>query len=1098
MLTAREIDHLEQRFTARGEAFFHVSGAGHESVAALAPHLGAQDWLHCHYRDKALLLARGLTPEMFFASLFCKDASSSRGRQMSAHMSWRAGNVLSLCGPVGNNALQAIGVAAQIRSEPRRPLVLCALGDGTTQQGEVLEAIAEAVREALPVLFLVEDNRYAISTRTRGKTFYSLPDSEPSMFYGVPIRRLDGRDPSSCLAAFGDAVAEIRLTRRPVLVVMDVERLDDHTNADDQRAYRDAEEIEDARKGSDPITVLAQELAQLGVSLARRNEIAEDVRSEVERAAARAREGAEPQSVFDAKRPLAPQLQAVAGEARGSTLDRNLTMIGAMQAVLRSRMEEDPRITLCGEDIEDPKGDVFGITRGLSTSFPGRVRNSPLSESTIVGTAIGRALAGGRPVAFLQFADFLPLAFNQIAAELGSMYWRTDGSWECPVILMIPCGGYRPGLGPFHAQSLEALALHVPGIDVFMPSTAVDAAGLLNAAFDSGRPTLFFYPKALLNDRSLATSADVRSQFVPIGRARTERRGDDITLVAYGNAMERCRRAADALATVGMQTELIDLRSLSPWDEQTVLSAARKTGRLLVVHEDNQTCGVGAEVMATISEKAGVPVRMGRVARADTYIPCNFSNQLEVLPSFKAILAQAAELLDLDLEWQPPEQPPSGLFTIEAIGSSPSDESVVLAECRVTAGDAISEGDLLGTFETAKALMDFESPVSGTIQEIFVQPGGTVKVGAPLMSVRLPDNTARIAGQVIVEDPGTPLLRRRPLDPAPSPAAPARAPRRLLPVGISAISVALGSRTVENEQLMDRFPERTAADIVRMTGIERRREIGADQDVVSLGADAAAHALEQAGLGLSDIDMIVCSTGTPPAATPSVACQILYRLGGSGAECPAYDISAACSGYLYGLQAAFDFLQSKPSARVLVVTSEVLSPLLDRGDYATTFIFGDAATATVLVGEIGLAECGLQLSRPILSAEGEPGRYLRVPSAGSDQSIYMDGVKVFSAAVKRMASALTKACASEQLAVADLDLVIAHQANQRILDAVGHRLKLPPERLYSNVRNFGNTSSSTIPICLSEIFSGVRSGQRIGLAAFGGGFTFGAALLIGR
>jgi 2-oxoisovalerate dehydrogenase E1 component len=244
--------------------------------------------------------------------------------------------------------------------------------------------------------------------------------------------------------------------------------------------------------------------------------------------------------------------------------------------------------------------------------------------------------------------------------------------------------------------------------------------------------------------------------------------------------------------------------------------------------------------------------------------------------------------------------------------------------------------------------------------------------------------------------------------------------------------------------------------------------------------------------------MIVCSTGTPPAATPSVACQILYRLGGSGAECPAYDISAACSGYLYGLQAAFDFLQSKPNARVLVVTSEVLSPLLDRGDYATTFIFGDAATATVLVGETGLSECRLQLSRPILSAEGEPGRYLRVPTVGSDESIYMDGVKVFSAAVKRMASALTKACASEQLAVGDLDLVIAHQANQRILDAVGHRLKLPPERLYSNVRNFGNTSSSTIPICLSEIFSGVRAGQRIGLAAFGGGFTFGAAVLVGR
>lgn len=1098
MVTAREVDRLEQQFTARGEAFFHVSGAGHEAVAALAPHLIAGDWLHCHYRDKALLLARGVTPEMFFNSLFCKDASSSRGRQMSAHMSWRAGNVLSLCGPVGNNALQAVGVAAQISDGAGAPLVLCALGDGMTQEGEVLEAIAEAVRECLPVLFLVEHNRFAISTLTRGRTFYSLPDGDSDVFYGMAIRRVNGRDPLACHAAFGEAVAQIRRNRRPVLMVMDVERLADHTNADDQSAYRNAQEILDSRQGSDPIEVIERELAALGITSAQRDDINARARATVQEAAARARAGAEPQAMFDAKKPLPPELHSARREQRGAASGRELTMGAALRAVLRGRMLEDQRITLSGEDIEDPKGDVFGITRGLSTEFPSRVRNSALSESTIVGTAIGRSLAGGRPVAFLQFADFLPLAFNQIAAELGSMHWRTNGSWECPVIVMIPCGGYRPGLGPFHAQSLESLALHVPGIDVFMPSSAADAAGLLNAAFDSSRPTLFFYPKALLNDRSLATAPDVRRQFIPIGRARVERRGDDITLVGYGNAMERCRRAADALATVGVRAELLDLRSLSPWDEDTVLASARKTGHLIVVHEDNQSCGMGAEVLATVAQKAGVVVRMARVARADTYVPCNFSNQLEVLPSFKGVLAAAASLLDLDLQWQAPEPTQAGLFTVEAVGSSPTDESVVMVECHASAGQAVREGDLLGTFETAKAVMDLESPVSGTVEQIFVQVGETVRVGAPLISVRLPDSTAATARQAVVENPGTPLLRRRQPDPsALAASAPRQARRELLAVGISAVAVALGSRVVENEQLLQPFPGTTVQDIVHLTGIERRRRVGADQDVVSLGADAAARALEQAGLSLSGVDMIICSTGTPREATPSVACQILHRLGGVGTQCQAHDISAACSGYLYGLQAGFDFLQSRPGARVLVVTSEVLSPLLDPNDYATAFMFGDAASATVLCGAASMAECRLRLGRPELSAEGEPGHYLRVPAFGAGESIHMNGGRVFSTAVRRMTTALKQVCDSGQMTINELDLVIAHQANQRILDAVGLLLKLPPERLYSNVRDFGNTSSSTIPICLSEIFSGVRSGQKIGLTVFGGGFTFGAAVLQG-
>lgn len=1099
MLAAREIDRLEEQFTARGEAFFHVSGAGHEAVAALASHLTPQDWLHCHYRDKALMLARGMPADMFFASLFCKERSHSRGRQMSAHMSWPEGHLLSLCGPVGNNALQAVGVAAQLRDSERAGLVVCALGDGTTQEGEVLEAIAEAVREALPVLFLIEDNRFAISTLTRGRTFYSLPDSEPDSFYGLPIQRMNGRDAAACHTAFGEIVASMRRTLQPALVVMDCERLGNHTNADDQTGYRDADEILSAQQGADPIAVLAEHLSALGVSSAQLDEIGAKVREHVHTAAVRERAGAEPQAVFDAKQPLAAELQSARRENRGSDSGRDLTMIAAIQTVLHERMAEDRAITVYGQDIEDPKGDVFGITRGLSTAFPGRVRNAPLSESTIVGTAIGRALAGGRPVAFLQFADFLPLAFNQIAAELGSMHWRTDGAWTCPVIVMIPCGGYRPGLGPFHAQSLESLAVHVPGIDVFMPSTAADASGLLNAAFDSGRPTLFFYPKALLNDRNLTTSADVRKQFVPIGRARIERRGEDLTMVAYGNAMERCRRAATALDGAGMRTELIDLRSLSPWDEETVIASARKTGRLLVVHEDNQTCGMGAEIIATVAQKAGVQMRMSRVARADTYVPCNFSNQLEVLPSFKSVLTQAAELLGLAVDWQPPPRAEAGLFTVEAVGSSPSDESVVMVDCRVAVGAAVREGDLLGSFETAKALLDLECPVSGIIEQIFVEPGASVKIGAPLMTVRLPDASAQTARQAIVDNPGVPALRRlhESVPATASAAVSGRAQRSMLAVGISAIGVALGSRVLENDALVHDFPGRTAEDVVRLTGIERRRRVGPDQDVVSIGSDAAALALDQAGLSLRDVDLIVCATGTPQITTPSVACQILFRLGGSGVECQAFDISAACSGYLYGLQSAFDFLQSRPGARVLLVTSEVLSPLLDRGDFATTFIFGDAASATLLCGETGIDNCKLRLHRPELSAEGEPGRYLRVPAFGSEQRVLMDGAKVFSAATRRMATALKRACESREMTVNDLDLVIAHQANQRILDAVGIRLKVPAERLYSNVRNFGNTSSSTIPICLSEVFPTVRSGQKIGLAAFGGGFTFGAAILEG-
>lgn len=435
-------------------------------------------------------------------------------------------------------------------------------------------------------------------------------------------------------------------------------------------------------------------------------------------------------------------------------------MAEAIRETLRVRMKADDRVTLYGEDIEDPKGDVFGVTKGLTVAYPGRVRNSPVSESTIVGTSIGRALAGGRPVAFIQFADFLPLAFNQIATEMGSIYWRTNGAWECPVIVMIACGGYRPGLGPFHSHTLESVACHVPGVDVVMVSDAEDAVGALNSAFESGRPTLFFYPKALLNDPDLGTLVDVEQLGCGVGRSRKRREGNDITFVAWGNTVGLCEKAADALMTVGMSADVIDLRWLSPWDESAVCESARKTGKLIVVHEDNHTCGFGAEVVATVAETCGPAVRCRRVTRPDVYLPCNFANQLEVLPSYERVLTTAAEMLDLELTWEVPAPDAEGITTIRATGSSPSDESTIIVSFKWVVGQRIAEGDLVACLDCDKALFDLASPVSGTIERVYVKPGQTIRVGTPMVDVRTED-AGRRTKRVTREEPGTPRLKRR-------------------------------------------------------------------------------------------------------------------------------------------------------------------------------------------------------------------------------------------------------------------------------------------------------------------------------------------------
>jgi len=1093
MVAARKIDELEEQAVRRGEAFFHVSGAGHEGVAALAPHLIDEDYLYLHYRSKALMVARGSPLRMFFDMLFCKDASPSRGRQMSAHLCDAERNILSTPGPVGNCALQAVGIAAAAIDRPARPIVVCCVGDGSTQQGEFLESLGEAGRSRLPVMFVIEDNQWAISTNTAGKTFYSLHGNEPIEFHGVPIRRIDGRDAATAVDQFAPIVAGMRQDRGPQVVVLRVERLSHHTNADDQSIYRQASDLQRAAASGDPVRRLEQHLLSRGYSAERMQALHEHVEAEVRQAEEQAYCGNDPQPTFTAKAPLA--VQAVRAPSPSSTSkgqDRSrLPMKDALREVLRHHLLHDSRVVLFGEDIEDPKGDVFGLTRGLSSEFPGRVINSPLTESTIVGVSVGRALAGQKPVAFLQFADFLPLAMNQLLLELATMWWRTDGAWTAPVVGMVPCGGYRPGLGPFHSHSLESVLAHTPGLDVFMPSDAADAAGMLNAALASGRPSLVFYPKAALNDPQRATSIDVTSHIVPVGTARRVRRGRDLTFVAWGNTVPLCQRAADALEEASIEAEVIDLRSISPWDEATVLASVEQTARAIVVHEDNHTCGLGAEIVATIAEKARVPVAVRRVTRADTFVPCHYPSQVAVLPSARDVLTCAADLLGLSLTWEEPQQVQDGLFSVDAIGSGPSDESVTVVELFVSPGDEVEKGTPVAELEATKGIFELYCPVSGKVEAILSAVGDSVPVGQTMLKIRTAGQGAR-AKPMTQEPFGKPILSGQPTQ-LRYVGSPNRSERVAYEVGLAAVASVTGNRDVSNRELLASQSEVSEDDIVRRTGIVSRCWVDEDQDALSMGQAAARRLLETTRLGLDQIDLVICTTTSPTTVSPSMACRIIDGLATDqdGILLQAYDINAACSGYLYALQSAYDYLQSKPDGRVMIVTTEVLSPLLDPEDLHTAIIFSDAASATLVYGQEHIDRTCAKLSRPELSAKCEDGSLLSVPLNGNGY-IRMQGVKVFSEAVRYMMGSLTRACRAGGLEISDLKVVIPHQANGRIVDAIQKRIDVD---VYSNIHRLGNTSSTSIPLCLKELLPQLAAGERIGLCAFGAGFTFGAAVL---
>ncbi|MGF1451402.1 MAG: beta-ketoacyl-ACP synthase 3 [Opitutales bacterium] len=1093
MRLSRELEEREEKIVGRGEAQFQISSGGHEAMAALAMHMGPQDWLHCHYRDRALMLARGLTAENFLDQLVANDSASSRGRQLCAMHSDRALNILTMPVSVANNLLPAVGVAAQVLDQPEAPIVYAGIGEGSTQQGDFFEAVAEAIRRNLPVLFVVQDNKYALSTITQGNTFYSLPGGEEMRLFGCELRRMDGRNALACHQQFGEIVETMRRDRGPQIVLFETERLKDHSNADDHTAYRTDADIAAIRERADPLTLMAAELLEQGVDGDRLDAINAACREEVQNAAERTAAKPFPAPDFTAIRPYAPELLERA-ESLQEPGCGDMTMREAIQRTLHRALSSDERVFLQGQDIEDPKGDIFGVTQGLSTAFPGRVINSPLAEATIMGTSIGRAMAGGRPVAFLQFADFFPVAYNQIHSELATIYWRSAGEWECPVVVMVACGGYRAGTGPFHTQTFESVAAHSPGIDVMMPSTAPEAAALLNIALKSQRPTLFLYPKNLLNNRGVGAMTGVEDNWIRPGSARLVRPGTDVCLVGWGNTVAVCREAAETLEQFDLSASVIDLRNLKPWDDALVTREAERCGNLIVVHEDSLSFGAGAEICAHVVERAARPVKVRRIARPDTYLPYHFPSQLALLPSVRSIIEAAAELTGTRIGWRAAEAKDASIFTIEAIGASASDDAVTVSDWLVKEGDSVAVDDVLAVIEADKAAADVLSPKAGTVERILVPEGEQVRIGTPLAELRL---SAPSVGAS--RAPETPYLIAPRQAAAPAVATGSNgqhgglAPFERIHVGIAGITSAKGGRVITNDELLKQFPGKLSEEVVRHSGIESRHWVAEGENVETLAAKAAAKLFEDHRADIADIDYVLCATTTPDKASPSLACRVLHHLGGK-AECPAIDFSAACSGYLYGLRMAADFLHSKPDGKVLLVTTEVFSPLLRGEDYDTDILFGDAATATLIHGPHVGEKVMLDVQSPVISALGEGGESLSVPLYGAVNGMHMRGGRVFHQAVRRMGAMLHRACEERGVSIDGLDGIIPHQANLRILEAMARQLKVESERVWRNIATVGNTSSCSIPLCLEHHRDQLRSGGRYAMVAFGGGYTFGAAV----
>ncbi|MBS0631656.1 MAG: 2-oxo acid dehydrogenase subunit E2 [Verrucomicrobia bacterium] len=747
ILESRHGDLREENLNRQGKGHFHVSGRGHEALAAIGVQLERDDYLVPYYRDRGLVLGRGVTTPQLALDYMAKRDSSSRGRQMPSHYSYRERNIWSVPTPTGAQLLPACGMAWGMQLDGKKSLVVTSVGDAATRQGDFYEAVCFAQERRLPMLLIVEDNGFGISTPTRGMTPRALHVLNEDQW-----RSVDGWDVEAVYHTAEQALADIRAGRGPVLLWVKLERLSSHTSSDDQAIYRSKADLA-SFAARDPLVQLKNQLIAEG-------ELTEEAYAQLEQETKqRVREAY--QQAEAAENPVANELEDNVSSPPAA-LDEQVLQPGkyrmgdVINLTLRAGLKSDAGRVIFGEDVEDPKGGVFRLTQKLSTDFPQQVFNSPLAESTILGVACGLASYGKRPVFEVQFIDFIYPGWNQLVTNLATLRWRTYGQWTCPVVLYAPYGAYLPGGSLWHSQANESAIAHFPGLSVVIPSTPEDAAGLMWTAMHAEDPVIFLAPKHLLwAEHEIA--APVMS--VPIGHARLCAAGSDVTLVAWGNTMEKAR---EAVAQIGaeLSVELIDLRSIVPWDHEMIEESVRKTGRLVVVQEDTENCSVGQMIVSHI---AGRPDVWGRlvsppilVSKGNVMIGYNPIYEYAALPDTPRIVAALRRAAGITLE-RVDSTPPLALKPAAApsVSASAPVETTVhnprvpeptdialkvpimgegLRSARVVAlhkkpGDAVNHDEVLCEVETDKAVYPIEASFAGTFKAWKVKVDDTVEIG---------------------------------------------------------------------------------------------------------------------------------------------------------------------------------------------------------------------------------------------------------------------------------------------------------------------------------------------------------------------------------
>ena len=649
MALARRLDEKQLIMLKQGKAFFHIGCSGHEAsqMAAAQNMIPGKDWSYPYYRDAALCLGLGMTSKEQLLSFLAKaDDPNSGGRQMPQHYGHKDLRIVSQSSPTGTQFLQAVGCAMSRKWENDHEIVYVSSGEGSTSEGEFHEALNWASREKLPIIFHIQDNEYAISVHVSEQTSGSSVFSMVNGYDNLSRYEVDGTNFFETDLAFREAIERARQGKGPSVIVSNVVRLLSHSSSDDQKKYRKKEDL-DKDKNRDPLLVFEKNCIKNKILKENdfeklRNEIIQIVDEDAEWADKQ--NHPDPNSATNHIYSNEPNLN----ETPSNYKNEKIVLVDAINHAMHEEMKLNDKMIIYGEDIADPKGGVFTATRGLSDSFGDkRVFNSPLAEASIVGTAVGLATTGWKPCVEIQFGDYIWPAMMQIRNEVASMRYRSNGSWKCPMVIRVPVGGYIHG-AICHSQSIDGYFMHMPGIRIAYPSNAEDAKGLLKAALRMDDPVLFLEHKGLYRQGFAASKEPDENYVLPFGVGKKIMEGDIVTVISWGAMVQKSIEAISMLKIDNGIIDLIDLRTLNPLDYEMIGESVKKTGKILIVHEDNKMNGPGAEISAHIAENYfdDLDAPIMRVASSDSHIPYNWHLEEKILVQTEDIQKALKELLE--------------------------------------------------------------------------------------------------------------------------------------------------------------------------------------------------------------------------------------------------------------------------------------------------------------------------------------------------------------------------------------------------------------------------------------------------------------------